>query len=242
MISVLVNGANGRMGQTALQAINDDDTLTCVAEGTRQTDLKALINDVKPDVVLDLTIADAVFANTKTIIDANVRPVIGTSGLLPEQIRELQALADANGIGGIIVPNFSLGAVLMMELSEQVAKYLPRAEIIEMHHDKKQDSPSGTAISTAERIAAARTDAIDVVKGRESITGARGAMLEDVPIHAVRLPGVLAEQTVVFGNEGETLQIRHASIDRSCFAGGIRLACHKATEFDKLVVGLQHAL
>jgi len=242
-ISVLVNGARGRMGQIAVDAIEADPALTCVGQGTRGDDLASMIESTGADVVVDVTVADAVFANTQTIIKAGARPVVGTSGLLPDQISLLNEQAIERGVGGIVIPNFSLGAVLMIRAATEIAAYLPQAEIIEMHHDGKQDAPSGTALRTAECMAANRTQKPDVPITRETVAGGRGATYEDIPIHAVRLPGVLAQQTVIFGNQGETLQIRHESIDRSCFQPGIALACKGVVGIEQgILCGLEHLL
>lgn len=241
-ISVLVNGAKGRMGQTVIEAIKQDPELNLVAQTDKEDDLAAAIQKSKAQVVVDFTTADSAFNNINTIITSNAHPVIGTTGLLPDQIKSLQQLCQKKKLGGLIAPNFSIGAVLMMQMAELAAKYLPTAEIIELHHPGKQDSPSGTALKTAEMIANSRTQPVAKLKSRETIPGARGAIANDVNIHAIRLPGLVAHQQVIFGGEGETLTIKHDSIDRRCFMPGVLLACKRVVGLNELVYGLEHLL
>lgn len=240
-IRILVNGSKGRMGQAAVKAISLDKELELVAETGRGDDLGSVIRNKKPDVVLDFTNAEAVLETTRTIIENKARPVIGTSGLLPEQIKQFQAECEKLQLGGIIAPNFSLGAVLMMKYAREATKYFPHAEIIEMHHDGKLDSPSGTALRTAEMMAEVR-EKLTIKPTRENIPGARGANHHGIPIHAVRLPGLIAHQQVIFGDVGETLTIRHDSIDRISFMPGVCLACKKVMVLNTLVYGLEHVL
>lgn len=238
-IRVLVNGAHGKMGQMAVKALSDNADFTLVGELGRQDNLAEKIKTSKAQVVVDLTNADAVLKNLQIIIDAGAHPVIGTSGLTKEQITTLQARCAQVKLGGIIAPNFSLGAVLMMKHAQDIAKHFPQVEIIEMHHDGKLDSPSGTAMRTAEMISTTRTS---IKASKEIIPGARGATYQQVPIHSVRLPGLVAHQQVIFGGIGETLTIRHDSIDRLCFMPGILLSCKKVMELNELVYGLENIL
>lgn len=240
-ISTIVNGAKGRMGQLAVQTLSNDLRFNLVAELDQDDDLAAQITATQAQVVIDFTKASMVYENCQTILQTNARPVIGTSGLTTDQVTKLSQLAAAQHLGGIIVPNFSLGAVLMMQFAALAARHLDHVEILEYHHDKKQDSPSGTALRTAEMIAAGK-NTITLPESRQTLPGARGATYEDIAIHAIRLPGLLAHQTVLFGNTGETLSIRHDSLDRSCFAKGIALACEKVIALDTLVVGLEAVL
>lgn len=240
-IRVLINGSKGRMGQAAVKAISHDSELELIAETGRGDDLNLAIQRHKPDVVVDFTNAEAVLQTTKIIIENNVRPVIGTSGLLPEQIRKFQAECEKMQLGGIIAPNFSLGAVLMMKYAREAVKYFPHVEIIEMHHDGKLDSPSGTAMRTAEMMAEVR-EKLTVKSSREIIPGSRGAMHHEIPIHAIRLPGLIAHQQVIFGDTGETMTIRHDSVDRISFMPGVCLACKKVMSLNTLVYGLEHVL
>lgn len=242
-INVLINGGFGKMGSLAAQAVTDHPNLNLAGQTGREYDLKKSIIDSKADVVIDLTHPDSVYKNTITIIEAGARPVIGTSGLRPEQVRQLQAKCKELKVGGIIAPNFSLGAVLMMKCAKEIVKYLPNVEVIEMHHDKKADSPSGTAMRTAQLLAEGNRNVnSNFQAGQETIPHARGAMHMNVPIHSVRLMGLLAHEQIIFGNPGETLTLRHDSLDRICFMPGICMACEKVMELDHLVYGLEEIL
>lgn len=241
-IKVIINGARGRMGQEAVKAVNDDAELSLVAEAGRQDDLMQLIQQTKADVVVDLTNAESVFENTKTIIEAGASPVVGASGLTTDDIQVLSQLCTEKNIPGIIVPNFSIGAVLMMQFAKEAAKYMPEVEIIEMHHDGKLDSPSGTAIHTANLINQSRKAVSNLKTVKETLPGARGATLDGTTIHAVRLPGLVAHQQVIFGGNAETLTIKHDSLHRSSFMPGLVLACKKVNTLQGLVSGLDKVL
>jgi 4-hydroxy-tetrahydrodipicolinate reductase len=241
-IRVLVNGANGRMGQATIKAISNDPELTLVGTTGRDDDLAASIKTHQAQVVVDFTNAEAVQESTRIIIASGAHPVIGTSGLLMEQIKEFQAACKKAKLGGIIAPNFSLGAVLLMKHAQEMAKYFEHVEIIEMHHDGKLDSPSGTALRTAEMIAVNFKPTPVTKKTKETIPGARGASHHQIPIHAIRLPGLVAHEQVIFGGTGETLTLRHDSIDRVSFMPGVCLACKKVVKLDELVYGLEHVL
>lgn len=238
-IKILVNGAFGRMGMMTVNMIENHPNFELVGQTGREYDLKKSIHDSGAEVVIDFTNADAVFNNTSIIIDNGARPVIGTSGLTAKQINILQEKSAALGRGGIIAPNFSLGAVLMMKYAQQIAKFLPDVEIIELHHNKKIDSPSGTALRTAELIAESGELHEAAHDLRETVPGARGALYRGIPIHAVRLPGLLAHQQIIFGGTGETLTLRHDSLDRSCFMPGVAFACEQVMHLDHLIYGLE---
>lgn len=244
-INILVNGAFGRMGQMTVNAIQPHSGFSLVGQTGREYDLEKAIKDSKAQVVIDFTHPDSVYKNAIAIIDAGAHPVIGTTGLKPEQVRSLQEKCASLKRGGIIAPNFSLGAVLMMKYAREIAKYMPDVEIVEYHHDNKADSPSGTALRTAEMLAESISkNAKDKAtkKTIESIPGARGAIHHGIPIHAVRLPGFLAHEQVMFGATGEILTLRHDSLDRACFMPGVTLACEKVMQLDSLVVGLENIL
>ncbi|MDO6524869.1 4-hydroxy-tetrahydrodipicolinate reductase [Motilimonas sp. 1_MG-2023] len=242
MVKVLVNGAKGRMGSEAVKAINNDPELTLVGEADFGDDLAAKIVQCQAEVVVDLTAASAGFNNTQTILNAGARPVIGTSGFQQYQVDELVALSVEKKLGGLIAPNFSVGAVLMMKFAAEAAKYLPDVEVIEAHSPQKEESPSGTGVRTVELIAAARTKAPMSTSDKELIEGARGAKLHDVPLHSIRLPGVVAQQTVFFGGLSETLKIEHNSQHRESFMPGICLACKQVMTREQLVYGLEHLM
>lgn len=242
-INILVNGAFGRMGQLTAKAISQDPELSLVGQTGREYNLQQAIKDSKAQVVVDFTHPGSVFANTTAIIEAGAHPVIGTSGLTKEQIHLLQEKCAHLKLGGLIVPNFSLGAVLMMKYAREIIKYMPRVEIIEMHHENKADSPSGTALHSADLLADAITNINQPSHHtHETIPGARGADYRGIPIHAIRLPGLLAHQQIIFGNQGETVTMRHDSIDRQCFMPGVVLACKKVGKLDHLLYGLEEIL
>ena len=193
---------------SAIEAATD---LTLVAALGKQDNLTETIQQTNANIVVDLTVAGAAFENTQRIIAANAHPVIGTSGLLPNEIIELQAVTFGSEFSGIIVPNFSLGAVLMMRYAADAARYLDHAEIIELHHDQKMPRQALRAV-------------------RQNLCKLH-ATQRTVPIHSVRLPGLVAHQEVIFGDLGETLTLRHDSNNRACFRPGLLLACRKVTSF-----------
>lgn len=240
-IRILVNGAAGKMGQVTCKTIEANSDFILVQQNGVKDELVSSIHEYKPDIVIDFTNAESVFKNTETIINASVHPVIGTSGLKETEIKKLQQMSADKKLGGIIAPNFSIGAVLMMKHAKEIAKYFSDVEIIEKHHAGKLDSPSGTALKTAEMIAAI-SERAPLKSSRETIPGARGANLKNIPIHSIRLPGFLAHQEIIFGAPGETLTIRHDSIDRQCFMAGVVLACRKVQSLDRLVYGLENLL
>lgn len=225
MIKVAVAGAAGRMGQTVCDAVGGSDDMELVgrADPSLDTTLEAVLDDQAPDVVVDFTVPDTVYGNARTCLERGVHSVIGTTGLTDVQLGELAELAAESNANCFIAPNFAIGAVLMMEASKLIAPHMPDCEIIELHHDQKLDAPSGTAKRTAGLIAEA---------------GGRA----DVPIHSVRLPGLVAHQEVIFGGLGETLTVRHDSLARESFMPGVLLAVRRVRELDGLVVGLENLL
>lgn len=241
-IRIIVNGANGRMGQETVKAIQQEKEFELVAQTSRNDNLSDVIKKTNPQIVIDFTNAAVAFENALTIINAGVHPVIGTSGLNAQQITGLQKISSDKKLGGIIAPNFSIGAILMMRFAREAAQYLPNVEIIELHHDGKLDSPSGTAMKTADMIAEVRQKKSKNKNTHETIPGARGASHHEIPIHSVRLPGFIASQQVIFGNQGETLTISENTISREAYMPGVRLACKKVLQLDNLVYGLEHVL
>jgi 4-hydroxy-tetrahydrodipicolinate reductase len=269
-IRVIVCGAAGRMGREVVRAVAEAGDMELVAAIDReevgkdagelagvggklipvQSDLIATLKSARPDVLVDFTLPDCVMDNLRAAFAYDVSPVVGTTGLTPHHYEDIAKLANKTGIGTLIAPNFAIGAVLMMQFAAQAARYLPDVEIIELHHDRKVDSPSGTALLTAQRIGEARREAkvvpVPVPSGLvEKAPGARGARNEitgDVPVHSVRLPGLVAHQEVIFGGPGQTLTIRHDSLDRRSFMPGVLLAVRKVRALDGLVIGLENLL
>lgn len=228
------------MGRLACAAIEAADGLELVARCGRGDDLAARLGAARADVALDLTRPDVVAASALAIVDAGVRPVIGTSGIGSALRDELAARCAARGIGGLVVPNFAIGAVLMLRFAELAARWMPGAEIVEAHHAAKVDAPSGTAVATAERIAAARGMA--PAAGAADAGPARGEARAGVRIHSLRLPGVVAEQQVVFGESGQRLTLEHVVYGREAYMPGVVLACRRVVELGRLVVGLDELL
>lgn len=235
MIKVVVNGAKGRMGSEAVKALSAEADTEVVYGADRDDDIEKVIKDYNPDVVVDLTTASSGYENVKKILNSGIRAVVGTSGFKAEDVAKLSDIAKDKKTGCIIAPNFAIGAVLMMKFSQMAAKYMDTVEIIELHHDKKEDFPSGTAIKTAELVAQS-----DNIKKHPS--DSRAVYHQGIPIHSVRLPGFVAHQEVLFGGVGQVLTLRHDSINRESFMPGVVLSCRKVMELDHLVYGLENIL
>lgn len=238
---VIVNGAFGKMGQFAVNTIQKDSYFELVGALGRHDHLDQVIQDTQADIVVDLTNASVAYENTSTIIKLGARPVIGTSGLTPQQIELLKHRCQEKKLGGIIVPNFSIGAVLMMQFAKIAARSLAHVEIIEAHHPQKLDAPSGTALKTAQLIEQAQCEH-PTYNLETLVPGARGALCSGIPIHSLRLPGVLADQQIIFGAAGETLTLHHRTIDRECFMPGLILAMRGVMQHEELLDGLEHLL
>ena len=253
MIKVLVNGALGRMGRTVVAAVNADSELELVGVVdafagevgglTVETNLDAALKKFSPDVMVDFTRPDVVFENVMTALANKVSPVVGTTGLSDVDREKIRAAAEENHTPAFIAPNFALGAVLMMLLARKAAKYMPEVEIIELHHDKKLDAPSGTAELTAKMISQVRAPHKQGHPDEtERLAHVRGAEVDGIRIHSVRLPGLVAHQEVIFGGLGQTLTIRHDSMGRESFMPGVLLACKKVLGLKGLTVGLDKIL
>lgn len=238
-LSIYVNGAKGKMGKAVIDAINQDPELTLVGAGDADTDLADALRATHAQVAVDFTVPSAVFANAKTMINAGVHPVIGTTGLTIEQITQLQKLAAEKQLGGLIAPNFSLGMVLMMHCAQLIGRYLPDVSIIEMHHPKKLDAPAGTAKKTAEMIAQSRGKPL---QHNTEPNPSLGLDYSGIPIHAIRLPGLIASQEIIFGGEAETLSLCHNTLDRTTYMPGVVMACKKVSGLKELVYGLENLL
>ncbi|TRY28171.1 4-hydroxy-tetrahydrodipicolinate reductase [Brevibacillus sp. LEMMJ03] len=245
-IRVAVAGAHGRMGQEVVRMLGQDAELVYTgALDTRGDDeaVRRQLDEMRPDVLVDFTTPHSVYRHLELCLRHGIRPVVGTTGLTPEQLQELTARYREAGLGGIIAPNFAIGAILLMKFAAMAAKYMPHVEIIELHHDRKLDAPSGTALKTAEMIAAVREE---IKQGHpeetESIPGARGAEYHGFRIHSVRLPGLVAHQEVLFGATGQTLSIRHDSINRESFMPGVNMAIKAVMNLGELIYGLEHLI
>ncbi|MBT3363062.1 MAG: 4-hydroxy-tetrahydrodipicolinate reductase [Chloroflexi bacterium] len=259
-IRVIIHGAAGRMGVEVLRAVCADPGLVAVGavdvtaggdlalpDGSGlipfSSDVADIINRTKPDVMVDFTTHAVTMPAVLSAIQNGVRPVIGTTGQSAQEMDEIAALCEQTGTGAFMAPNFSLGAVMMMHLSKIAAKYFDYAEIIELHHEKKLDSPSGTAMLTAKDIVESRGKPfLHTDSEKETLDGARGGNYEGVSVHSVRLPGYLAHQEVIFGSLGQTLKIRHDSINRESFMPGVVLAVKEVMKLDSLIIGLDKLL
>lgn len=253
-IKVIIAGFKGKMGQAAYQMVTADPELELAGlldPFTEETEVAGVpvfnrkedLVSLEADVWVDFTTPKVAYENTRFSLESGFAPVVGTTGFTPEQITELTALSREKGLGGLIAPNFAVGAVLLMQFAAQAAKYFPNVEIIELHHDKKKDAPSGTAIKTAELISENRPAMHQGAADEEELlAGARGADFEGMRIHSVRLPGLVAHQEVIFGSQGEGLTLRHDSYDRGSFMTGVNLGIKEVVKRHELVYGLEHLL
>jgi 4-hydroxy-tetrahydrodipicolinate reductase len=237
-----VLGAKGKVGATMVQAVEAADDLTFTA-GVDAGDPLSLFIDSQTEVVIDFTHPDVVMDNLKFLIDNGIHAVVGTTGFTDERLSQVKAwLADKPG-AVLIAPNFAIGAVLSMHFAKQAARFFESAEVIELHHPHKADAPSGTAARTARLIAEARKGLPPNPDATSTgLEGARGADVDGIPVHSVRLAGLVAHQEVLFGTQGETLTIRHDSLDRTSFVPGVLLAVRTIRERPGLTVGLEPLL
>lgn len=253
-IKVIIAGFKGKMGSTAVQMVKEDKDLILAAvldpfateesvDGAPVFTKKEELTGFEADVWVDFTAPKFAYENTFFALENGFAPVVGTTGFTPDQIEDLTALSMEKKMGGLIAPNFAIGAILLMQFAAQAAKYFPNLEIIELHHDKKKDAPSGTAVKTAELISQVRENFQQGAMDEEELmAGARGAEFDGFRIHSVRLPGLVAHQEVIFGAQGEGLTIRHDSYDRVSFMAGVNLGIKEVVKREKLVYGLEHLL
>jgi len=240
-IAVGVLGARGRMGAEVVKAVASSSDLELVAELDLGDSLDLLVSS-KAQVVVDFTTPDSVMKNLEFLISHNIHAVVGTTGFDQSRIDSItKALSKNPSVGVLIAPNFAIGAVLMMEFAEKAARYFESAEIIELHHPAKVDAPSGTAARTAELMTQARKESSmgsmpDATK--QSLDGARGSKVGDIPIHSIRAQGLVAHQEVLFGGVGETLTIRHDSLNRAGFMPGVLLGIRSVVKNPGLTHGL----
>lgn len=269
-IPVIVNGAAGKMGREVIKTVAAAEDMTLVGAIDLNPKLQGqdvgevigcgalevpIINDFQPilcaasqekqpAVMVDFTHPNSVYENVRAAIAYGVRPVVGTTGLSPKQIDELAEFADKASIGCLIIPNFSIGMVLLQQAALQASKYFDHVEIIELHHDQKADAPSGTAIKTAQMLAEmGKTYNPPKVKETENIPGARGGLADEgIRIHSLRLPGLLAHQEIIFGAPGQIYTLRHDTSDRTCYMPGVLLAIRQVIPLKSLVYGLEKIL
>ncbi|HXM57492.1 MAG TPA: 4-hydroxy-tetrahydrodipicolinate reductase [Candidatus Dormibacteraeota bacterium] len=243
MIRVLLAGHRGRTGSAIVPALVEAPDVEYLGGAGSGDDLAALLHSARPHALVDFTHPRAASANALQAVAAGVAPIVGTSGLAAEAVDELAAACQQAGVGGIVAPNFAIGAVLMMRLAELAAPYFDAVEVIEAHHAGKADAPSGTALATARRLAAASTKPFaHNTPEKVTLDSTRGGELEGVAVHSLRLPGVVADQTVVFGLPGQTLAVTHRTTSRECYAPGVLLAIRRVVAEPRFYRGLDELL
>lgn len=272
-IPVIVNGAAGKMGREVIKAVAQAPDMTLMGaldtspehQGKDAGELAGLSEplevpitnqlepmlgyvagerQLQPGVMVDFTHPDAVYDNVRSAIAYGIRPVVGTTGLSPEQLKDLADFAEKASTGCLIIPNFSIGMVLLQQAAVTASQYFDHVEIIELHHNQKADAPSGTAIQTAQLLAEmGKAFNPPQVEETEKIPGARGSLADEgIRIHSVRLPGLIAHQEVIFGAAGQIYTLRHDTSDRSCYMPGVLLAIRKINQLKSLVYGLEKIL
>lgn len=243
-IKVGVFGSQGRVGQAVIAGVNDADDLELVAEIDRDDSLQTLV-DAGTQVIVDFTTPNVVMDNLEFCLSHGIHCVVGTTGFTAERLAQVETWATQGGANCLIAPNFAISAVLTMQFAKQAARFFESAEVVEYHHPNKLDAPSGTAIHTAEGIAAARREA-DMAPMPDSTTqsldGARGANVDGVAVHAVRMTGMVAHEEVIFGSQGQSLTIRQDSYDRTSFIPGVLIGVRNVAQHSGLTVGLEHYL
>lgn len=248
MMNIAVCGANGKMGQEVVKAVNAAEDMTLVAQidifNGQFATIKDAKNSVKIDVLIDFTQPASIYENALYCLNNDIKIVIGTTGLTDSQIDELKKLSEEKKVACLIAPNFSTGAVLLMKFAKMASKYFDNAEIIELHHNQKKDAPSGTAVKTAMMMAEANDD---FTKGncseKETIEGSRGGVgYNNIHIHSVRMPGYIASQEVLFGANGQIMTLRHDSMNRECYMAGVLLAVRYVNEHNEFVYGLDNIM
>jgi 4-hydroxy-tetrahydrodipicolinate reductase len=260
-IRVVINGALGRMGQEVTKAVVCEPGLKAVGAVEKEvtqkylplaeaaelipfsSDLDSLLRSCNADVVVDFTNAEVCMAAARIALQQKVNMVIGTTGLSVDNLAEIERLCQANKVGAVVAPNFSLGAALLIHLSKVAAKFFDHVEIIEMHHDRKADAPSGTAIATAEAMSQAHGKPFNYPEvKKEVLSNTRGGQMNGIAIHSLRLPGFIAGQEVVFSRAGETLSLHHNTISRECYLPGVILAIKEVSKRKGLTYGLDALL
>lgn len=248
MLNIAICGANGKMGQEVVKAVNSSDDMKLVAQIDIFNGQFKTIEEAKKatniDILIDFTQPDSIYQNALYCLNNNIKIVIGTTGLSDDQIAELRQLSEEKKVSCLIAPNFSTGAILLMKFAQMASKYFNNAEIIELHHNQKKDAPSGTAVKTALMMSEANDD---FTKGncleKETIDGSRGGVsYNNIHIHSIRMPGYIASQEVLFGANGQVMSLRHDSMNRECYMDGVLLATRYVAGNDKFVYGLENIM
>ncbi len=257
-IRVAVHGAAGRVGQEVIRAVTNAEDMVLVAAIDRvphdqvmglppevryYTDAGQAFKDLAADVVVDFSIASASFPMVPRAVEAGARPVIGTTGFTEDQVHQLETLCAEHKLGGLLVPNFTIGAVLLARLAAIAAPYFDYVDLVEEHHEMKIDAPSGTALGIAKAIHEAHPQRFkSVTPEKEPLAGTRGGDYEGINVHSVRMPGRMAHHQVTFGGPGQTLTLRHDTNNRECYMPGVLLAVRRVGTLDHLVIGLDKLL
>jgi 4-hydroxy-tetrahydrodipicolinate reductase len=270
LIPVIVNGAGGKMGREVVKAVAQAEDMILFGAIDRNPDIQGqdigevvgiepleveVLGDLEsvlapasqesnPGVMVDFTHPKSVYGNVRAAIAYGIRPVIGTTGLSVEQLADLTAFADKASMGGLVIPNFSIGMVLLQQAAIQASQYFDHVEIIELHHNQKADAPSGTALQTAQMLSElGKTFNPAVVEEKEHLPGARGSLADEgIRIHSIRLPGLIAHQEVLFGAPGQVYTLRHDTSDRACYMPGVLLSIRKVLQLQTLIYGLEKIL
>lgn len=261
MVKVIVAGALGRMGREVIAGLAQDSELDLAGGVDPRAaeeyldlpgggglipigrDLETIIGRVRPRVMVDFTHPEAAMGNVRTALRLGVSPVVGTSGITPDDLAEIEQMTGRAGLGAVVAPNFAIGANLMLHFARVASRYLPAAEIVEMHHDGKADAPSGTALSTARAMREAKGEAFaDPPTTTFTLEGVRGGVEGGVRVHSIRLPGLVAHQEIIFGGPGQILTLRHDSISRESFLPGVALAVKEVVNRTGLVYGLDRLM
>lgn len=248
MLNIAVCGANGKMGQEVVKAVNNSEDMKLVAQIDIFNGQFKTIEEAKKatniDVLIDFTQPDSIYQNALYCLNNNIKIVIGTTGLSDDQIAELRKISEEKKVSCLIAPNFSTGAILLMKFAQMASKYFNNAEIIELHHNQKKDAPSGTAVKTALMMSEANDD---FTKGncpeKETIEGSRGGVsYNNIHIHSIRMPGYIASQEVLFGANGQVMSLRHDSMNRECYMDGVLLATRYVANNNEFVYGLENII
>ena len=259
-IKLVIHGALGRVGQVLVNSLYREPDLQVVgavdAKAKQESlslpdgagsiplarDLETILSKQKGDAVVDFSLASATLPMVRVAAKNGVNLVIGTTGFTADDLEEIKNLVKTNNIGAVICSNFALGAVLMIHFAKLAAKYMDYAEIIELHHNLKADAPSGTALNTARAMASIRSKPFSRTPEQDRVYESRGQQVEKVNIHSVRLPGLMAHQEVIFGGPGQTLSIRHDTINRECYIPGVVMAVKEVVKRKGVIYGLDNLL